>query len=137
MPIKETGTPWFFAPNLSLDTKVLLIAQMDFMIQKFTIPHGCKSNSYIFTYLQKVKDEIKLTSHDLNEGAERISSLSTSNDNILKMLRNALSSSRQKSYCIDILNTLCLHIRNEVHNDYTVTLMLNNYIDNEIATYLR
>lgn len=135
MPIKETGTPWFFAPNLSLDAKVLLIAQMDFMIQKFTTPHGCKSNSYVFTYFQKVKDEIKLTTNDLSEATGRVTNLST-NDNILRMLRNTLSSSRQNSYCKDILNTLALHIRNEV-KDFVITGMLNDYIDNHIDVTLK
>lgn len=136
MPIKETGTPWFFAPNLSLDAKVLLIAQMNFMIQKFTIPHGCKSNSYVFTYLQKVKEEIKLTGNNVSEATERVTNLSTNNDNILRMLRNALSSSRQNSYCKDILNTLALHIRNEV-KDFVITGMLNDYIDNHIDVILK
>lgn len=136
MPIKETGTPWLFTPKLSLDAKVLLIAQMNFMIQKFTIPHGCKSCSYIFTYLQKVKDEIKLTDRDISEVTERVSNLSTSDDNILRMLKNTLSSSRQNNYCRDILNTLALHIRNEV-KDFAITDMLNNYIDNHIDITLK
>ena len=136
MPIKETGTPWFFAPNLSLDAKVLLIAQMNFMIQKFTIPHGCKSSSYVFTYLQKVKEEIKLTDSNVSEATERVTNLSTNNDNILRMLRNALSSSRQNSYCKDILNTLALNIRNEV-KDFVITGMLNDYIDNHIDVTLK
>lgn len=136
MPIKETGTPWFFAPNLSLDAKVLLIAQMNFMIQKFTIPHGCKSSSYVSTYLQKVKEEIKFTGNNVSEATERVTNLSTNNDNILRMLRNALSSSRQNSYCKDILNTLALHIRNEV-KDFVITGMLNDYIDNHIDVTLK
>lgn len=136
MPIKETGTPWLFTPKLSLDAKVLLIAQMNFMVQKFATPRGCKSSSYIFTYSQNVKDEIKLTDYDISEAAERISSLSTSNDNILRMLKNALSSSRQNCYCRDILNTLALHIRNEV-KDFVITGMLNDYIDNHIDITLQ
>ena len=136
MPIKETGAPWFFAPNLSLDAKVLLIAQMNFMIQNFTIPYDCKSSSYVFTYLQKVKEEIKLTGNNVSEATERVTNLSTNNDNILRMLRNALSSSRQNSYCKDILNTLALHIRNEV-KDFVITGMLNDYIDNHIDVTLK
>lgn len=136
MPIKETGTPWFFTPKLSLDAKVLLISQMDFMVHKFTMPHNCKSSSYIFTYLQKVKDEIKLTDYDISEVSERVNNLSTSNDNILRMLRNALSSSKQNNYCRDILNTLALHIRNEVRG-FAITGMLNDYIDNHIDITLK
>ena len=96
----------------------------------------CKSSSYVFTYLQKVKEEIKLTGNNVSEATERVTNLSTNNDNILRMLRNALSSSRQNSYCKDILNTLALHIRNEV-KDFVITGMLNDYIDNHIDVTLK
>lgn len=136
MPIKETGTPWFFPPSLSLDAKVLLFAQMNFMIQKFAMIHGCKSSSYVFTYLSKIKDEIKLTDKEINESVGRFSTSSNSNDYLLRMLRNTLSSSRQNSYCRDILNTLALHIRNEVRN-FVITDALNKYIDNTIDVILK
>lgn len=134
MPIKSAGLPWVFIPELSIDAKVLLVMQMGFMIRYFGMM-GCKANSYVFTYLQEIKKEIKLSNDEIDKVCSRYDSLSIGKYAILKTLSSNLSTNRQKSYCKDVLNTCALHISNEV-KDWVTTKMLNDYIDEYIDTIL-
>lgn len=135
MPIKRTSSPWFFTPNLNDDAKVLLIGEMNLMVRFFTMAHGCPSTSYVFTYFRRIEIEIKLSSCDTNKVASRHKHIPLNKEDILMELARYLSSSRQRNYCKDILNTLALHLSNEV-NDYIVTEMLNQYIDEYIDRIL-
>lgn len=136
MPIKQTGLPWVFIPNLSINAKVLLLAEMQFMIQFFSMAHGCRPNSYVFTYLQEVKKELKLSDSDIDRVANSLGDVPFDKQEILNKLAQCLSSSRQKSYCRDVLNTTALHINNEIR-DPVITRMLNSYIDEDIDIILR
>lgn len=136
MPIKQTGLPWVFIPDLSINAKVLLLVEMQFMIQYFSMAHGCRPNSYVFTYLQEVKKEIKLLDSDIDRVVDNMGEIALDKQQILNRLAQCLSSSRQKSYCRDVLNTTALHISNEVR-DSIVTRMLNSYIDEYIDVILR
>lgn len=136
MPIHQTGLPWVFTPKLSVNAKILLLAEMQFMIQYFTMAHGCRSNSYVFTYLQEIKKEINLLDSDINKTINQMGDIPFDKHSILKMLAQNLSSSQQKKYCKDILNTMALHISNEIRNA-SITGMLNSYIDEDIDVILR
>lgn len=136
MSIKQTGLPWVFIPDLSVNAKILLFAEMQFMIRYFSMAHGCRSNSYVFTYLQEVKKEIKLLDSDIDRAMDNMGEIPFDKQGILNKLAQNLSSSRQRSYCRDILNTMALHISNEVR-DSVVTSMLNSYIDEYIDIILQ
>ena len=135
MPIKYTGTPWIFKPSLNSVAKVLLIAEMQCMIQYFTMAHGCKSNSYVITYFNQIKEELNFSEFEVERAMNVIGEIKMEKETILKELVKYLSSSRQKRYCRDILNSNALHIHNEVH-DPTITRMLNSYIDDYIDVIL-
>lgn len=136
MPIKQTGLPWVFIPDLSVNAKVLLLAEMQFMIRYFSMAHGCGSSSYVFTYLQEIKKELKLSDSDIDRTMSSMGEIPFDKQGILNKLTQCLSSSRQKSYCRDVLNTTALHISNEIR-DSAIIRMLNNYIDEYIDIILR
>ncbi|MBP3517842.1 MAG: hypothetical protein J6K31_05480 [Parabacteroides sp.] len=135
MPIKYTGTPWIFKPSLNSIAKVLLISEMQCMIQYFMMAHGCKNGSYVITYFDQVKEEVNFSDFELERAINVIGDIKMEKEVILKELVKYLSSSRQKRYCRDILNTTALHIHNEVNN-HAITRMLNEYIDNCIDVIL-
>ncbi len=135
MPIKYTSTPWFFIPTLSLESKVLLFAEMRSMAQFFTMAHGCPANSYVWQYEKSIIKEIKLTEQDLDNYVRTHGEIELRHEELLLKLAHSLSSSRQRKYCRDVLNTVALHISNQVH-DSGVTQMLNNYIDFQIDDVL-
>jgi len=91
MPIKETGLPWVFIPSLSTTSKALLIAEMQLMVRYFTLAHGCKSNSYVFTYINEVKEKIKLSDLEYEHFIERLYCLS------FQFMKLAISLSRIKT----------------------------------------
>lgn len=135
MPIKYTSVPWIFKPSLNSVAKVLLMSEMQCMIKFFTMAHGCKNNSYIITYFNQTKNEINLSEFEIDRTVNIIGDVPMEKEAILKELVKYLSSSRQKRYCRDILNTLALHIHNEINNP-AITRMLNDYIDNYIDVIL-
>lgn len=135
MPIKYTSTPWIFKPSLNSVAKVLLMAEMQCMIQYFTMAHGCKSDSYVITYFNQIKEELNFSDFEVERAMNVIGEVKMEKEAILKELVKYLSSSRQKRYCRDILNSNALHIHNEVH-DPTITRMLNSYIDDYIDVIL-
>ncbi len=136
MPIRETGLPWVFIPSLSTTSKALLIAEMQLMVRYFTLAHGCKSNSYVFTYINEVKEKIKLSDLEYEHFIEQLGD-DENKESILLKLSSSVNGSRQKNYCRDALNNIALHIRNETRRDDIITNMLNRYIDEKIDILLR
>lgn len=135
MPIKYTSTPWIFKPSLNSVAKVLLMSEMQCMIQYFTMPYGCKAGSYVITYFDQIKKELSFSDFELERSVNVVGDVQMEKEAILKELVKYLSSSRQKRYCREILNTTALHIHNEMNN-LSITRMLNEYIDNYIDVIL-
>lgn len=137
MPIKNTSMPWFFVPSFSSNAKVVIVMQMQLMILYFAKERNNidkyvpRNNSYIPKYIERIKSELKITAEEFNKATNN---LSAENGNILLMLRDELSSDKQRKYCRELFNTLALHISND---NPSSTNSLNEYIDNTIDVVLR
>lgn len=137
MPIKNTSMPWFFVPSFSSNAKVIIVMQMQLMIlyfskeRKNTDKYAPRSNSYIPQYIERVKSELKITAEEVDKATNNSS---TNSGDFLLMLKDELSSDKQKKYCRELFNTLALHISND---NPSSTNSLNEYIDHTIDIVLR
>lgn len=136
MPIRYNTTPWIFIPSFSLESKVLLFAEMRSMVQYFTLAYGCPPNSYVWQYEKSVLNEIRLNQDEVDSYLRHHGEIEANHEELLVSLAHTLSTSRQRKYCRDVLNNLALHISDQVR-DYGVTQMLNNFIDFQVDDVLR
>ena len=137
MPIKTTGTPWLFIPNFSTRAKCLLMIELDAMLRFFLTCacRDCPSNSYIWTYMRNIAEEIKVNVKDVDEVIEQLNNTNHNHSTLLVALNKELTSSRQRQYCRDIINRMTLAINNETLG--AIKYLLDDFIDNEVEKILR
>ena len=135
MPIRFNTSPWIFIPSFSLESKVLLFAEMRSMVQFFTLAYGCPPNSPVWQYEKSILEQIKLNQDEVDHYLRHHDELEFDHKEILIKLAHSLSTSRQRRYCRDVINDVAFHIHNQVH-DSGVTQMLNSFIDYQVDDIL-
>lgn len=132
MPIKQYSVPWVFIPTLEENAKCYLILEISAMIRHFLLNHRCPEESGPLNHIQRIKKEINIS--------ERLyESVASQNDldhiELLHKLKWCLTSSRQKKYCKDVINSMAFYISNYAMDSF-VTYKLNEYIDYEVERTL-
>lgn len=128
MPIKQYSVPWVFIPTLEEKAKCYLILEISAMIRHFLQIHGCPEDSGPRNHIQRVKKEINISERLFEDVASQ-------NDldhiELLYKLKWCLTSSRQKRYCKDVINSMAFYISNQAMDSF-VTYKLNEFIDGEV-----
>ena len=141
MPIKRTGFPTLFVPQLNSYAKVLILMQFHWKMRYFSMMHNFDSEkSYCATYFRKIRDEQKVNETNWDNYLDQFSHKypeieGDKNWKPLNDLKRELKDSQQKGYCREVINTMALHISNAI-GDRIVTNMLDNYIDEEVDIIL-
>ena len=143
MPIKRTGFPTSFVPQLNECSKVLILMQFHWMMRYFSMMHNFDSEkSYCATYFRKIRDEQKVNDINFDNYRDQLlhkyPEFYSDKDFNLKpliYLKRELKDSQQKNYCREVINTMALHISNAI-GDRVITNMLDNYIDEEVDVIL-
>ena len=137
MPIKRTGFPTLFVPQLNVYAKALVLVQFNWMARYFTMMHKFDSQkSYVDVYYREVVKEQKMEEADFELFPKKYPEIANSAySNVLKYIRQELTDSRQRSYCREIFNRMALHISNAI-GDKVITNMLDKFIDEEVDVIL-
>ncbi|MDR2233072.1 MAG: leucine-rich repeat domain-containing protein [Tannerella sp.] len=137
MPIKRTGFPTLFVPQLNVYAKALILAEFNWMARFFTMGHRFNSqNTYVDVYYREVVKEQKMEEVDFDLFIKKYPEIANKGfSNVLKYLSKELTDSRQRSYCREIFNRMALHISNAI-NDRYITIMLDKFIDEEVDVIL-
>lgn len=136
MPIERSKAPWIFTPSLSEEASAALMQILGYMQRYYLMGHDCPSYSYVWTYMREIHKTLKVNDASLERVCEYFNEMNFSIEQSFRYLNGRLTSSRQKKYCKDIINTMALHISNQAYDD-VITRMLNNFLDKEVEMYLR
>ena len=111
-----------------VDTEISIYKESDFIFIK-------KNDAYIKFGKSRYRKIIDFEIYEIQGDKNTLIILFQYFLQVYKPKRISAQVNYQDSFYIDILNTLSLHIHNEINNP-TITRMLNDYIDNYIDVIL-